>query len=461
MKPVGASRVLRAGAAQSDITCAFGTQIAGDIGRRRPAEIVREPLRAGALVLESGKEKLCIVSLDVAVVAKSYGDSIRKRASKILGTSPEAIMIHAVQNHAAPSIGHYMISEESPYIMPNCKWLCGGDDAYAQFAVERILEAISIADKEKDPVEIGTAKGLESRVAFNRRFVMTGGKVRTHPVPGDPEILYCEGPIDPEVGVMCFVTESLRMPAVLLHFTCHPTHGYPLRYITHGWPGAWRQETKPITGPGCVSLVLNGCCGNVHHANPLNPDHRDDYRIMGKLLAETAGEALKRVSFSQNKAIAWKTRSVKIPIREISQSDLAAAQKLLKKHREPMWRDKEKTAVEWDWVYAVATMDLYEEKKKNQCVNFEVQVFRIGDNAVIGVNGEPFVELQLRVKEKSPAKRTFFAHYSNGFVSGYVPTKEAFARGGYETRTANWSKLAPDALDMIQETALELLEELF
>jgi len=89
-----------------------------------------------------------------------------------------------------------------------------------------------------------------------------------------------------------------------------------------------------------------------------------------------------------------------------------------------------------------------------------VQAVRIADTAVVAIPGEPFVEGQLRIKRESPARHTFVAHMCNGFA-GYIPTREVLARGGYETRTANWSKLAPDALDQIARQAVELLRELF
>ncbi len=90
----------------------------------------------------------------------------------------------------------------------------------------------------------------------------------------------------------------------------------------------------------------------------------------------------------------------------------------------------------------------------------EVQALRIGDLAVIGVPGEPFVEAQLEIKCNSPALRTFCVHMTNGAV-GYIPTAEPLDRGGYETRTARWSKLGAEALDTITCAATELLEELF
>jgi len=38
---------------------------------------------------------------------------------------------------------------------------------------------------------------------------------------------YLEGPIDPEVGVVCFRDGSLNMRSLLVNYTCHPVHVFP------------------------------------------------------------------------------------------------------------------------------------------------------------------------------------------------------------------------------------------
>jgi len=66
------------------------------------------------------------------------------------------------------------------------------------------------------PAFIGVGSGLEGRVAFNRRVVMRDGSARTLGLEaGDPNILYVEGPIDPELGVLSVSGEGLRMVAML------------------------------------------------------------------------------------------------------------------------------------------------------------------------------------------------------------------------------------------------------
>jgi len=48
---------------------------------------------------------------------------------------------------------------------------------------------------------------------------------------------------------------------------------------------------------------------------------------------------------------------------------------------------------------------------------------------------------------------------ANGW-HGYVPTREAFAHGGYEARLGYQSRLVPEAGNLMCETALRLLTRL-
>jgi hypothetical protein len=449
---------LHAGAAMTDITPAMGIQIAGDIGRLRPTEEIREPLFARALALESDGRRVVILSLDIMCVTARYDAVIRAEAARRFGLAPDALLIHAVQNHAAPAIGHLACSDAYP--LPEALWFVrGGDERYNAGAIDSILTAIGEALARLEPVAMRAARGVDGRVAFNRRFLMRDGSVRTHPALCDPEIVCTEGPVDPEVAVVTF--EGARGPvAALLHFTCHPVHGYPERWVSGGWPGWWCRGVQALLGDGCVPLVLNGACGNIHHTNYLDPEFRDDYQAMGDKLTQTAARIIARLAPLPSAPVAPAWQTLALPLRALDADALAAAERLLTEHPEPIWLDDAHTAIHWDWVYAVAQCDLRDTRARRPHADVPIQVLRLGDLALVAVAGEPFVELQLNVKRRSPARYTLMAHMSNGSV-GYLPTREALRRGGYETRTATWSQFAPEALEMIEETAVTLLDGLF
>lgn len=460
----GFSNELRAGAARVDISPGLGTQVAGGIGLYRPTQLIIDPIYAKALVLQAGSRKLCFLSLDLPVASTEVATAARHRAGEQFGYDPAAIMIHCTQNHAAPMWGHVAVSARSPYIAPGLSWLRGGDDAYSELVEEKVLEVIGLAEDNLEPVTVSVGSGLEGRIAHNRRVVFRDGHADAIQIKvGDPDILYKEGPIDPELGVVCMVGKDARAKAFLLHHTSHPCHLNGKNCVTSGWPGAWADEVRKAYGPNCTPLVVNGCCGNIHHRDRFNPDfnHSDDYDRIGRLLAETTRDVVQnRLKILEDPILDYRVRQLPLPLRDLDAGEIEEARALLREHPDPMWQNEEKTAVDWAWCYAVAILDLAELREQTPKVDHEIQVFRIGDTAVVGLCGEPFVEGQLEIKLKSPAYRTFIAHMSNGYV-GYIPTQHAFARGGYETRTGHPSKFAPEALDRIVEATVELLNEVF
>lgn len=290
------------------------------------------------------------------------------------GLDPDAIMVHATQNHAAPAVGHFFLNPDFEFVPPEYPWMKGGDDEYHPVAVERTLEAIGLALERMQPVRVGIASGVENRVAFNRRFVMRDGTSEMG-FGGRPptDVAYNEGPIDPELGVVSFTTESLRPVALLLHHTCHPVHGYPGHYISAGWPGAWSRGIRSMYGDDCVPLVINGLCGNVHHSNYLNPAHVDTAERMGATLTQSSMPVLKRLIYQDDSSLGRDTRIMKIPLREVTEQQLTEAKALLTEHPTPMWREGEEgIAAAWPWVYAVGRIYLDSLRRQDPRFNYEI-----------------------------------------------------------------------------------------
>ena len=453
---------LRAGAARVDITPKMGMHLEGNIGVYRPALFVNDPIYAKALVLEAGGRKLCILSLDLLAVTLDYVDEIRRQATEEYGFDADAVMVHDTQTHSSPGLGHFMF-EDSDFIRTAPWWANAGDEAYAEYVMPKVIEAIGRANEALEPAVIGAGSGIDGRSAYNRRYVMRDGMVKTNAGTADPQIRYVEGPADPEVGVVCVSTEEMRIISMLLHHTCHPTHlmgGDSTNSVSADWPGAWCDEMGKRYGDGLIPQVINGCCGNVLHRDPLDPTWVSDYRRMGRLLAETSEGVLREITYENEVVLDWRSRHLKIPMRELDAREVEEARSLLEEHPDPIWLNEEHTRIHWDWMYAIGKLLLHRNYQRDPYFDYEIQVFRLGDIALLAIPGEPFVEGQLEIKLKSPTYPTYVVHHSNAYV-GYVPTKDAFPRGGYETWAANWVRLVPEALDMIVENAVELLGQVF
>ncbi|NQU97643.1 MAG: hypothetical protein HQ548_08365, partial [Chloroflexi bacterium] len=90
-------------------------------------------------------------------------------------------------------------------------------------------------------------------------------------------------------------------------------------------------------------------------------------------------------------------------------------------------------------------------------VHVGVQGIRVGSVAIVGVPAEPFAEIGVEVKRRSPAEHTLFCGYSNG-LTGYVPTAEAFEEGGYETGATPFSA---DAAQGMTEACVRVADRLW
>jgi len=453
-----------AGAARVDITPWAGVQLAGAVGLYRPAKLVWDPLYATALVLESDSRKLCFVVLDLTIITAEYSEKIRQAAVQEFNFDPQAVIIHVTQTHSAPSAGHFMVDPDFTGIPEDEEWIRGGNAEYADFAVDRAIEAIRIADQSRQPVQIAAASGIEGRLAFNRRAITRDGTVRMPPAwqgPLGPTWLrYIEGPMDPEVGVMCVRNEHLEMVAMLLHYTCHPVHVFPRPIVSADWPGAWADALRSSHGEGVVPLVLNGCCGNINPWPPFEPDYVRDHRPMGRVLAETTRKVEETLEFTDQAQLDWRSRHLMIPLRQVAPDKLAWAEEILQSSPEPVWANESKTQVDSDWMTAASIKSVELMRQRNSCLDYYLQVFRIGQTAIVALPGEPFVECGLKIKIGSPTYPTYVAHCTSEYV-GYIPTQQAVATSGHEVDTKYWSKLVPEAMDTIAETAIEMLQELF
>ncbi len=462
---VSEDRRLRAGAAQVDITPWAGVHLAGSVGQYRPAKLLGEPTYARALVLESGGQRVCLVMLDVCIVTADYSRPIREAAAARLGCPVEAVLVCATQTHSAPSLGHLMLDPDFPELPAEFEWLRGGERAYYDFALPRVLEAVRLAAERLEPVALGAASGIEGRYAFNRRGVDRNGQVRmpgrTWAAPLGPTWLrYLEGPMDPEVGVVCLRRPSLHMAAILLHHTCHPVHVFPRPIISPDWPGAVCDSLQQTHGSDCTPLVLNGACGNINPWPPYDPDYPDDHRAMGQALSAVAGRVIETLAFTDEVPVGYAARHVPIPFRRLTEDELAWAQGVLDRSPVPAWDPERPDYVDPDWPVAASIYSVHLQQQREAALDYEIQVLRLGPVAIVGLPGEPFVEGQLAIKIGSPTYPTYVAHVATQYV-GYIPTRDALRRGGHEVNTRYWAKLVPEALELIQAGALAALGEAF
>lgn len=416
---------LQAGFGTVDITPETGASIPGG-WKAVPGRGVLDPLLVVAGVITDGTTPVALVGVDGIFIGGATVKQARERIAKNTKIAGANVLVAASHTHTG-----------GPLL------LCHGvlaDPAYQDRVANAVAKAVEDAWATRQPCEVGVGLGKEDSISFNRRFLMKDGKEITHPgKPGTPhhrEIVRSAGPIDPDVGVLAVRNPGGAVIGVVVNFACHGTAvGGDL--FSADYIGPLRKRLKAVYGESAQVVFLNGACGDITQVDNLSPGNdfgpaRAD--LMGAKLAAEAVRTIGRMCWMKTLSTAAATE--RVPVRIRPEPDVAGERPAFGLGSGP------------EDLYAAERTKVAQEREETPIVDCEVQGLRIGPLGIATNGAEYFVEYGLRIKQASPHKVTWFVD---------VPTAEAFAAGGYETRTAQTSKCAPDGGQKLLEGALRVL----
>ncbi|MCX7016738.1 MAG: hypothetical protein NTW86_29970 [Candidatus Sumerlaeota bacterium] len=187
-----------------------------------------------------------------------------------------------------------------------------------------------------------------------------------------------------------------------------------------------------------MTLFLNGAAGNIHFENPTGGPHRTKEEG-GEILADDVGRILESIEFKRQVKLGSHARTIRLPFRQPTDDEWIGKVKGAQRFIDPMIYEREMPRVR-------------ERIRRQGAQPAEVQVLTIDNVAFAGIPAECFVEYGLRIKEEAHPAHALVVSCANGMV-GYVPTREAFRRGGCETTLCDSGRLAPEAGDLLANCA--------
>jgi len=430
---------LKAGFAEIDVTPPVGTHKIGWL-KDIVSDHVLDQLFARACVLESAGTRIGFIQLDTLFVDAADVAEIRRRISAQHGLPGENVMVAATHNHAGPAVADAGDVRR--------------DEAYVRTLVESVVSVFGQALEGTRPAEFGFARRFEFDVGHNRRVLMRDGTVRTHGTFADPNALCLEGPIDPEVAVLGVraageapnrhsgnLETSGELLGALVNYACHPTHHGPDGALTAGYPGVLAAEMKKRGCP--VTMFLLGAAGNIACADPARGGEGMPMQQAGRKLADHVAAALSEMEFTDRVELGARSRTLQLPFRRPTPEQIAGTARGAQRFVDPA-------------IYERIIPAQAERIRRLKTQPSEVQVLSINDVAFASIGGEYFAEFGLRIKQACWPRRALVVTCANG-RAGYIPTKEAFDRGGYETTFGPPSTLAPEAGDLLADAAIELI----
>ncbi|MGD9520188.1 MAG: neutral/alkaline non-lysosomal ceramidase N-terminal domain-containing protein [Armatimonadota bacterium] len=421
--------MLQAGFGKADLTPPLGTHLAGHFSER-PAQGIHDPLLATAVVMESGDERLAIVSCDLLGVPREVVRSVRDLVHQQVGLEAHQVMVHGTHTHAGPE----MRSERH-----------GVDGRYVDLAIQKIATAVVLAVRNLAPCELVFTRGSESRLSFNRRFWMKDGSVRMNPGIGNTDIVRPAGPIDPDVLGLWVMREG--QPAGLVaNFACHLDVLGAQYLVSADVPHYLRQTLSDALARSIPVVYLSGTCGDINHINVTGGPGQSGFDHSAKMGRTLAGELLRSLQEAvpiEDTPLIGLSTQVQTSWRGWPEAEVEAARRTVD---DP---SVEKATWTRHRAMRILTVDAHHGEPRE----LEVQVFRIGSAAVVGVPGEVFCGVGLDIKKASPLPHVMVAELCND-NPGYIPLPSAFDEGGYEVDSA---ACAPETAALLVEAASNLL----
>jgi hypothetical protein len=458
---------VHAGVGRATITPPVGIAHAGwgaQVHER--AEGVDQDFYVTVLLVRDDTVSCAIVEYDTGTIMADDAARICDLIGAAVGMSPSDVFVSYTHTHSGPLL-HQLNVRAGMELVP----------AYWETLYSQTVGAARQALLGLRPAQIGAGYG-SSDVAVSRRLALPEGRT----VVGQN----FNGFTDPTVSVARIDGVDGAPIAAIVGYACHPiTLAFQNRLLSPDYPGVVRSVVEHLTGATC--LFLQGCAGDQMPVEGLTGDTRV-HRRLGTMLGAEAAETYLRIDTAGRRwvfdrvvesgaplglyraeagpavtdAVRVATGSVTMPIRPLGDAQaLKATRDAIREELDGLRAKSASDAEIADGMFRLkraemrsAWLDRFEGRDR---IDLVLHGVRIGPFAVVGFPGEPFASIGVEVRARSPFPVTLMAGYTNGW-SGYVPTDDAFAVGGYEVEWG--SAFDVGAAEALIEGASSLLGQL-
>jgi len=392
----------------------------------RPNTGVLDDLYVRCVLLRQGKTVCGWVSFDLCMVSADFVDTVLARLKQAGFRHGNGLIFSATHSHTAPYVTSLFGTSPDP--------------DYLRSLVDKTIEAVLTAEQNLAPAVLKLGGVKDNPLAFNRRYWMKSGGVMTNPGVRNPDIVKPEGTVDREIGVLA-IEQDERVVAILANIVNH-TDTVGTNQVSADWPGRMERCVQMALGYDPVVLTLIGCAGNVNQFDVYSDEYQGyayarTWQI-GKCYAEHVVAQLKKIRPLNVDRITLVNKTITIPYRTITKEMCAAAQAVLDRvAAQDADRDLTSEGVAAGEgpvarFFAEQTLACH-ARCSGRRRRFRLVTLALGDRfAVTSLPGEPFTEVGLAIKRRSPFKTTWPISLAMG-ACGYVPLAACFARGGYET----------------------------
>ena len=386
--PGGAAGDFRASCVKVDITPEESLWLLG-YGPRK-SEGVHDRIYHRIAAMDDGKMQFFLVSSDLAAISPAFYEQFCRELEQETGIRSEQVWWTLTHTHSAPEVG-------SPGLIRSMqpeRFLHEHNPEYSESVKTRLIEGIREARSRLEPARLGVTTG-HSMANINRRAIDVDGRASYGMNP--------EAAVDRQIGLIRLDRTDGTPLGLIAVYAMHGTVlGAENLLISGDAQGIVSEYVEEKVG--APMLHVNGAAGNISPLYSTYPDFKKGHITQfNVLLGDRILQANRSLKTGTSNVVLWTGETVIETPRKAG----------------------------FAWVEELAHY-LRETEAGVTLVRVPVRFLKVNDDLVLWTAPvELFCEVAINVRNHSPFPYTFFAGYTNGFL-GYLPTRQAFAEGGYE-----------------------------
>jgi len=356
----------------------------------RKSEGVHDRIFHRIAAMDDGKIQFFLVSSDLAAISPAFYEQFCRELEQETGIRSEQVWWTLTHTHSAPEVG-------SPGLIRSMqpeRFLHEHNPEYSEWVKARLIEGIREARSKLEPARLGVTTG-HSMANINRRAIDVDGRASYGMNP--------EAAVDRQIGLIRLDRTDGSPLCLVAVYAMHGTVlGAENLLISGDAQGIVSEYVEEKVG--APMLHVNGAAGNISPLYSTYPDFKKGHITQfNVLLGDRILQANRSLKSGTSKVVLWTGETVIETPRKAG----------------------------FGWVEELAHY-LRETANGVSLVRVPVRFLKINDDLVLWTAPvELFCEIAINVRNHSPFPFTFFAGYTNGFL-GYLPTRQAFAEGGYE-----------------------------
>jgi hypothetical protein len=394
--------------------------------------------RANALVLDA-EQRICLISLDSQNIRPYVTRPAAKRIAAATGIPEDNILICATHSHRAPATSDIFGSK------PNMEYVRRMQDGSVLAAVKAVAAMDGAKSDAQTAVLFGQSQ--EATVGRNSRLLLKDGLIGWDGYE-EQDVVRPTGPYDPDLYVLALRRADGKYAGLAFNHSVHNIGAIREGCMSPCFYGLAGLEVE--RRHGATTLFLPGAFGSTHNAT---------YKQSGVPAAECVhrvvdaiDEALGRLQPALPGPVQVLNREFTYHVRRFDEAREALAVKTYLEKYAP-----QRAAGQGE---TFRKMRAEMAPHQGEARQTRLQVFRLGDLAIVGIPGEMYARLGLELRRRSPFRHTFIIGLANEQIS-YIPDRKAYDYGGYQAWAGWHSMLEVGTGEAMVDQAVAMLDELY